>query len=250
MNDLAIWQGIFEEHKDAVARELGYSVDVSLLFIQPDSVPEDAQDAVQAFEAAILARAMEYKQYQIDLLTRELARLALIETARHIEWATYKGTYNGLGKVILKTLESEDDSSQVRAFRSFARNYLSVVEQAGVDINDVVEVMGRDPKVLENMTRAISRQAHNEIGKDAADANIREIVQDSTMLSAAAIIQKWVNGRVQVPFDEIQTGGLRLLTAVCSDEEQYHAVSSRVKDIRVTCGNIEPILVEYMKGKK
>jgi len=249
MNDLAVWQEIASEYGEAVKSELG-PLDISLLLMRPADVPEDIRYIVKAHQAAVLSRAIDDAQEQIRVWTRRLAELTAVEAATRREWAQVE-SYNQIVEVGMHELADDAADSQKRQMRAFFANHLTLVEQAGVDVGEVVGVLSESPKMAENFARVVSRIARAEMSEDERMAAIRQATSDAVIApSAAQFRQQWLNGKVHVPFDEIQTGGLRLLTAVCSDDEQYHAVSSRVKDIRVTCGNIEPILVEYMKGKK
>ena len=249
MNDLTVWQEIASEYGAAVKSELG-PLDASFLLMRPADVPEEIRDIVKAHQAAVLSRAIDDAQEQVRVWTRRLAELTAVEAATKREWAQVEN-YQQLVDVGMHELADDAADSQKRQLRAFFANHLTLVEQAGVDVGEVVGVLSESPKMAENFARVVSRLARSEMPEDERMAAIRQATSDAVIApSAAQFRQQWLNGKVHVPFDEIQTGGLRLLTAVCSDDEQYHAVSSRVKDIRVQYGSVEPILAEWMKGKR
>ena len=245
MNDLTVWQDIFLEYKDAVARELGYSVDVSWFAKEPEDIPEEAREAVKNFEAALYQRLYDQLCADIERLRRALGMIVERRERRALQWLKL-GNYADLERAARAVVPIADNSTG-RQIESFITNYLPVLDDAGVDAMTVGDVLAREDKFITTAARAIARVV-KESPENAGDT-IREIVNDAaTMPSAAELGCKWLNGQHPIARDIITLDdGTRLVTFICKDDDEFLTLEKHTRRIVAVYGNVEPILAEYFR---
>ena len=245
MNDLTVWQDIFLEHKDAVARELGYGVDVSWFSKEPEDIPEEAREAVKNFEAALYQRLYDQLCADIERLRRVLGAVVERRERRALAWLQVSN-YADLEQAARAVVPIADNSTG-RQIESFITNYLPVLDDAGVDAVTVGDVLAREDKFVTTAARAIARAV--KVSPDSAGDTIREIVSDAaTMPSAAELGRKWLNGQHPIARDIITLAdGTRLVTFICKDDDEFLTLEKHTRRIVAVYGNVEPILAEYFR---
>lgn len=250
MNDLAIWQDVFSEHKDAVASELGYSVDLSWFAKDPADIPEEARDAVKKFEAVLYQRLYEQTCADIERLRRVLGALVERRERRAMAWLRVSN-YADL-KHAARAIVPIADNSTGRQIESFVKNYLPVLDDAGIDPADVGDVLSREDKFITITARAISRVVKSGLSPEEAGDKIREIVNDAaTMPSAAELGRKHLNGHITILCDRVMLrDGTQVVVFVCRDGDEAATLSKHTAKIEAQWGNLEPALVWAYKEYK
>ena len=243
MNDLAIWQGIFEEHKDAVASELGYSVDVSWFAKEPEDIPEEAREAVKNFEAALYQRLYDQLCADIERLRRVLGAVVERRERRALAWLQVSN-YADLEQAARAVVPIADNSTG-RQIESFITNYLPVLDDAGVDAVTVGDVLAREDKVITVAARAIARTVKAGLSPEETGDKIREIVSDAaTLPSAADLGRKYLNGHTTILCDRVMLkDGTQIVVFVCQDGDDAATLAKHTDRIAAQWGDVEPALV-------
>jgi hypothetical protein len=249
-NELTVWGDVFSDHLDAVTREVGYRVDVSLLLADPSDVPDEARQAVKDFEAALYGHLYDQLCENIERLRRILAAVMERRERRALAWLRLAG-YQELEQVG-RALVPVADNSTGRQIEAFWHKHLPELDAAGVDPNLVGDMLAREDKFVVVASHALSRIERSDLSSADKQTAIREIVADAAeMPSAAALGRKWLNGQVQIPRDILTLpDGTRLVTFVCGNDEQFMVLDKVTRHVAGDYGNVEPILVEWMKGHR
>lgn len=249
-NDVTVWQDIFQEHKEAVAQELGHSVDVSWFSMPPGDVPEDAREAVRQFEAALYQRLYEQLCADIERLRRVLGAVVERRERRALAWMRLSSNKEAVD--VAKRLVNIPDNSTGRAIVAFMKKH-ELFDAAGVDPMIVGDVTAREDKFITTAERALYRVSKSDLTEEDKLAAVRQIVEDAaTMPSAADVARKWLNGERQIPRDIIVLeDGTRLVTFICPDDDAFWTLDKATCKIAVVYGNSLAALVEwFMKGRK
>lgn len=248
-NELTIWGEVFNGYLEQTADEVGYLVDPSLLTRPYADIPAEARQAVRDFETALLSNLYDQLCDDIERLRRILSAVAERQGRRALEWMRLH-SYEQVEQASRALIPIADNSTG-RQIAAFWNKHLPELDAAGVDPDLVGHVLAREDKFIVVASRAISRVEDNT-GLSPADKAevIREIVSDAAeMPSAAELGRKWLNGQVTIPRDILTLpDGTRLVTFVCANDDQFLALDKRVRGLVGEYGNIEPVLVEWMKG--
>jgi len=243
MNDITVWQEIASEYGAAVKSELG-PLDASFLLMRPADVPEEIRDIVKAHQAAVLSRAIDDAQEQVRVWTRRLAELTAVEAATRREWAQVE-SYNQIVEVGMHELADDAADSQKRQMRAFFANHLTLVERAGVNVAEVVDVLSESPKMAGSFARAVSRIARTEMTEDARMEAIRQATSDAAIApSAAEFSRQWLNGHAKILCDRVTLrDGTQIVVFVCRDGDDAATLAKYTARIEAQWGDVEPALV-------
>lgn len=247
---LILGPAIFGNAFDLTIKELGYSITLARIMLEPDLLPEQDRQAVKLFEEKLGTYALAEWQANNDLCRRAITKLTEWRTRRFFKWARLEN-YQDIKEQGNRMVAEMEPNSATRSIAAFYNKHLKSLEQANVDLEKVTELQVRPDKFSIVTGRAISRITSSEIAPDEKEQKLNELIDDAiTFEYASDISKKWINGKIEIPRDEFYAqDGTLLITFVCSTDDQSHEIRKRTESVSVQYGNTQPIILEFQNER-